>query len=107
MDRKIARVALDIFDLTPGEDLTQNEIDAAKSVKFARVQIPQDQPKVVWPATFSLPRAYLDQLARDNGLSSDAIAQTRKDLDAAEKRKAFRGRRGRAHSPRPRRRWSR
>jgi len=80
---EIAR-GLDIFSLKPSEFLTQNEIDAANSVRFETFN-PQDQPKFVWPATFSLPRAYLDQLARNNGLASDKIAQANRDLDAAEK----------------------
>ena len=44
----------------------------------------QDQPKFVWPATFSLARAYLDQLARSNGMSSSRIAATRTTLLHAE-----------------------
>jgi hypothetical protein len=75
---------LDIFTLKPSDFLTQNEIDAAASVKFDTFN-PQDQPKIVWPATFSLPRAYLDQLARDKGLAADKIAAARSSLDAAEK----------------------
>jgi len=75
---------LDIFALKPSEYLTQNEIDAANSVKFDTFN-PQDQPKIVWPATFSLPRAYLDQLARNKGLAADKIAAARASLDAAEK----------------------
>ena len=31
----------------------------------------QGQPKFVWPATFVLARAYVDQLARNNGLSAE------------------------------------
>jgi hypothetical protein len=80
---EIAR-GLDIFELTASDQLSQNEIDAAKSVRWTQFN-PQDQPKITWPATFSLPRAYLDQLERNNGLASDKIAQVRKDLDAAEK----------------------
>src|SRR5262249_38853047 len=75
---------LDIFELQPSEYLTKNEIDAAASVHFDTFN-PQDQPKIVWPATFALPRAYLDQLERNKALSEDRIGQTRKALDAAEK----------------------
>ncbi|HET8650425.1 MAG TPA: hypothetical protein VFL95_10305, partial [Gemmatimonadales bacterium] len=80
---EIAR-GLDVFKLTPTADLTQNEIDAAKLVKFQQLN-PQSQPKLVWPAAFPVARAYLDQLKRDNGLASarrNAVAQA---LRSAEK----------------------
>ncbi|HEX8374317.1 MAG TPA: hypothetical protein VF606_03975, partial [Geminicoccaceae bacterium] len=38
---------LDIFELTPSPMLSQNEIDAAKSVKFEYFNA-QEQPKLVW-----------------------------------------------------------
>ena len=57
---EIAR-GLDIFELTPSEFLSHNEIDAAKSVKLEYLNT-QGQPKYVWPATTSLAKAYLDQL---------------------------------------------
>jgi hypothetical protein len=79
----IAR-GLDILELQPSDLLSQNEIDAARSVQLAEFN-PQSQPKFTWPATFSLPRAYLDQLERGKGLAADQIAQARQGLDAAEK----------------------
>ena len=75
---------LDVFDLKPSEFLTQNEIDAAKAVKLDTFN-PQNQPKIIWPASFSVVRAYLDQLVRGNGLSSDITTRIGRDLDAAEK----------------------
>jgi hypothetical protein len=75
---------LDILELTPSEHLTQNEIDAAKSVVMAEFN-PQSQPKIVWPASFSVARAYLDQLERGQGLAADRIRSARTALDAAEK----------------------
>ena len=80
---EIAR-GLDIFELTPSEHLTQNEIDAAKSVRLDYFN-PQMQVKFTWPPTFSLARAYLDQLARVNGLSAARIIQVRDGLAAAER----------------------
>jgi hypothetical protein len=80
---EIAR-GLDVFKLTPTADLTQNEIDAAKLVHFSTLN-PQMQPHIVWPAAFPVARAYVDQLARDNGLSTARIAAVRKALDGAEK----------------------
>ncbi|HSQ29571.1 MAG TPA: hypothetical protein VLN49_06970 [Gemmatimonadaceae bacterium] len=75
---------LDVFDLKASEFLTQNEIDAAKAVKLDTFN-PQNQPKITWPASFSVVRAYLDQLVRGNGLSSDITTRIGRDLDAAQK----------------------
>jgi hypothetical protein len=75
---------MDIHELTPSAYLSQNEIDAAKSVKFEQYNA-QEQTHVVWPATFALARAYLDQLERNGGLSSARIAAVRGDLANAEK----------------------
>ena len=54
---------LDILELTPSGWISQNEIDAAKSVHLAFFNA-QSQPQFVWPATFALAGAYVDQLAR-------------------------------------------
>ncbi len=75
---------LDVFDLTPTENLTQNEIDAAKLVHFDQLN-PQSQPKIVWPAGFPVVRAYLDQLIRDKGLTVKQTDALTKKIDAAEK----------------------
>jgi hypothetical protein len=74
---------LDIFELTPSAAITQNEIDAAKSVTFDFLNV-QDQPKFVWPATFALSRAYTDQLDRWKGLSADKVSAVRSALSSAE-----------------------
>jgi len=75
---------LDIFELLPSEAISQNEIDAAKSVRFDHLNS-QGQPKFVWPRTFSLARAYVDQLERHRAMTSDWVAQVRADLSAAER----------------------
>ena len=75
---------LDVFELAPSEHLSQNEIDAAKLVRFD-VFNPQLQPKLTWPASFVVARAYLDQLARNDGLSSARRTRVTRDLAAAEK----------------------
>lgn len=80
---EIAR-GLDIFELVPSAHLTQNEIDAAKSVRLDYLN-PQGQPKFVWPATFALARAYVDQLERSHGLSAGRIATVRQELTSAER----------------------
>jgi hypothetical protein len=75
---------LDVFDLTPSAFISQNEIDAANTVRFEQLNA-QEQPKLVWPASFSLPRAYLDQLERTNGLAAARIASVREELTRAER----------------------
>ncbi|MGH7592741.1 MAG: LVIVD repeat-containing protein [Gemmatimonadales bacterium] len=79
---EIAR-GLDILELTPNPLLTQNELDAARTVHFDQLNV-QDQPKFVWPPSFALARAYLDQLSRSNGLSSSRITAARTALTRAE-----------------------
>jgi hypothetical protein len=74
---------LDIYELVPSGLITQNELDAAKTVKVQYWNT-QDQQKFVWPSSFALARAYVDQLERSKGLSADAIASVRKGLDSAE-----------------------
>ena len=80
---EIAR-GLDVFELQPSAFLSQNEIDAAKSVHFDYFNT-QGQQKIVWPASFAVARAYLDQLARNNGLAAARVAATRTELDRAER----------------------
>ena len=79
---EIAR-GLDIFQLTPSAFISQNEIDAANSVHLDYLNT-QGQPKLVWPATFSLARAYVDQLERSSGLPTARIASVRQALTSAE-----------------------
>ncbi len=79
---EIAR-GLDVFELTPSPFLTQNEIDAAKTVRFNYFNT-QQQRRFEWPATFALARAYVDQLERSGGLSSGRIGETRQALADAE-----------------------
>jgi hypothetical protein len=80
---EIAR-GLDVFELTPSEYLSQNEIDAAKLVHLAQLN-PQSQPKIVWPAAFPVVRSYLDQLVRGQGLSASRTSAIATELNAAEK----------------------
>ena len=74
---------LDILELKPSKHLTQNEIDAAKSVSVA-VFNPQHQTKVVWPASFAVARAYVDQLER-GGLAAAEVTRINNELNRIEK----------------------
>ncbi|MEK7381538.1 MAG: hypothetical protein AAB075_11045 [Gemmatimonadota bacterium] len=79
---EIAR-GLDIVELTPSGWMSQNEIDAAKTVHLDYLNA-QGQPQYIWPASFALARAYLDQLERSGGLSASRIAAVRGALAGAE-----------------------
>jgi hypothetical protein len=74
---------LDIFELQPSGFLSQNEIDAAKTVRFDYFNA-QGQRKFVWPPSFSLAKAYIDQLERTGGLPAGRIAAVRQSLTSAE-----------------------
>ena len=75
---------LDIAELTPSEFLSQNEIDAAKTVHFDYFNA-QGQPKFVWPPSFALARAYVDQLERSRCLGGDRISAVRQQIASAER----------------------
>jgi hypothetical protein len=79
---EIAR-GLDVFELTPTKDLTQNEIDAAKAVRVAEFNV-QNQEKIEWPRQVVVAQAYMDQLERSQALPADRIAALRKAIQNAE-----------------------
>ena len=81
---EIAR-GLDILELQPSTLLSQNELDAAKLVRVAYQNV-QDQQKIVWPASFVVARAYVDQLERSHGLAPARIGAVRTALTAAERK---------------------
>ena len=80
---EIAR-GLDVFELTPSKFLTQNEIDAAKAVRVAELNV-QNQQKVDWPAQLVVAKAYVDQLFRSEALPAKQIADLQKAIENAEK----------------------
>jgi hypothetical protein len=74
---------LDVFRLTPSAQLSQNEIEAAKLVRMDHFN-PQLQTRIVWPASFVVARAYVDQLVRDNGLARARTTAITRELARAE-----------------------
>ena len=80
---EIAR-GLDVFELTPTDLLTQNEIDAAKAVQVKELNV-QNQQKLEWPAKLVVAKAYVDQLERSGGLPGEQIASLRKAIKKTEK----------------------
>ncbi|HEX6693995.1 MAG TPA: hypothetical protein VF035_04740 [Longimicrobiales bacterium] len=79
---EIAR-GLDILELVPSAHISANEIAAAKTVRLDHLNT-QGQPKFVWPPSFALARAYVDQLERSGGLAAGRIAEIRSSLATAE-----------------------
>lgn len=79
---EIAR-GLDVFELTPTKFLTQNEIDAAKTVRVNELNV-QNQQKIEWPAKLAVAKAYVDQLSRSQALPSDKVASLQKAIQSAQ-----------------------
>jgi hypothetical protein len=73
----------DILELEPSDQLSKNEIEAAKLVRFTEYN-PQSQPRIEWPPAFPVVRSYLDQLVRWNGLATGRTTAIAAALDAAE-----------------------
>ena len=86
---EIAR-GLDVFELTPTKFLTQNEIDAAKTIQVPELNV-QNQQKILWPSTLVVAKAYVDQLERSHALPENKIADVRKAIQAAETSKLNKG----------------
>jgi len=79
---EIAR-GLDVFELTPSPYLSQNEIDAAKSVHVSELNV-QNQQKIEWAPSLVVAEAYLDQLSRSQALPAKKIASLQKAIKSAE-----------------------
>jgi hypothetical protein len=80
---EIAR-GLDIFELTPTKFLSQNEIDAAKTVRVRELNV-QNQQKIEWPRKLVVAKAYIDQLERSQALPADRIETLRQAIQRAER----------------------
>ena len=79
---EIAR-GLDVFELTPTKFLTQNEIDAAKTIQVNELNV-QNQQKIEWPRKMVVAKAYIDQLERSQALPANQIATLRQAIQKAE-----------------------
>jgi len=80
---EIAR-GLDVFRFTPSDELSENEIAAAKLAGTGERFNPQTQKQLDWPAEPVVAHAYLDQLARDAALDDDRIATLRNTMNGLE-----------------------
>ncbi len=75
---------LDLFQLKASGLISQNEIDAAKLVHMDQENV-QGQPQFVWPTSFVVARAYVDQLVRDHGLAPEETTRITQGLARAER----------------------
>ncbi|MEN9816554.1 MAG: hypothetical protein RLZ32_434, partial [Gemmatimonadota bacterium] len=80
---EIAR-GLDVAEMIPSRFVTQNEIDAANTVKFTELNA-QGQPKLEWPPSFALAKAYTDQLERKGCVAPARLGELRAGIAEAEK----------------------
>ena len=77
---------LDIYQLKPSQHLSQNELEAARLVRY-EVFNPQQQPRVVHQASAVVARAYIDQLTRSKALPAartNAIVAALSKADRAQ-----------------------
>ena len=79
---EIAR-GLDVFELTPTQFLTQNEIDAAKTIHMSEFNV-QNQQKIEWPSKLVVAKAYVDQLSRSQALPADKLSALMSAMQDAE-----------------------
>jgi hypothetical protein len=78
---EIAR-GLDVFDMTPTDHLTQNEIDAANTIVLDEHNA-MSLRRFDWEPSSALVRAFADQAERE-GLAEDTLANVRRFVDRAE-----------------------
>ncbi len=81
---EIAR-GIDVFKLTPSEFLSENELAAANLVRFDEFNS-QNQPKVTWPPSFIVAKAYVDQLERGRAIDGARAKALRTAFDQGDKR---------------------
>ena len=81
---EIAR-GIDVFRLTPSEFLSDNELAAANLVRFEEFNS-QQQPKVTWPASFVVAKAYLDQMVRAKTIEPARAKDIETALDRGDTR---------------------
>jgi LVIVD repeat len=80
---EIAR-GFDAWRLTPTNELSANEIEAASEVKLARLT-PQHQPRLRWRPSFAVVRSFRDQLVRADAIPDRTLDRVDKFIVRAER----------------------
>ena len=73
-----------MFALQPSDYLTENEIAAASLPELNGIVNAQTQEIVEWPAVPVVARAYIDQLQRENRITTSQSGELADALDRAE-----------------------
>ena len=80
---EIAR-GFDVWDLTPTDQLSENEIEAAQEAQVDRLNV-QHQDKLEWEPSFAVVRSFIDQLERSGDLDGRALDKVNRFVDRAER----------------------
>ena len=80
---EIAR-GFDSFELTPTDQLSSNEIAAAREVLVDGFN-PQHHDQITWQPSFAVTRSFRDQLERAGAIDAETLAQVDKFVDRAER----------------------
>ena len=73
----------DVFDYTPTDDLSANEIQAASEPQVDRLNA-QLQSEIVWAPSFAVVRSHLDQLILAGAIGGETLDEVEKHLAMAE-----------------------
>jgi hypothetical protein len=74
---------LDVLELLPNDHLTRNELEAARLVQLEEFNA-QHQPRLEWPTSYVVARAYLDQLVRGEDVAPAMARRIEGELARAE-----------------------
>jgi hypothetical protein len=80
---EIAR-GFDVHSLTPTDQLSENEIAAAREAQVERLNV-QHQDPLSWDPSFAVVRSFRDQLERAGDIDAETLAQVDKFVDRAER----------------------
>ena len=87
---EIAR-GIDVFELTPSEFLSKNEIEAARLASSGDLNV-QLQHRVTWPPSSVVSLAYIDQLTRTHAIQPTRADAVRASLERVDKIRSARQR---------------
>jgi hypothetical protein len=74
----------DVMGLTPTDQLSVNEIQAAREAQVGRLNV-QHQDRLEWDPSFAVVRSFRDQLERAEDIDAETLAQVDKFVDRAER----------------------
>ena len=75
---------VDVYGLTPTGQMSENEIEAARSVQYDRLNV-QNQQRFTWTPSFAVVRSFVDQLVRADAIDAKTLAKVNKFVDRAER----------------------